>query len=266
MRIYIVEDDTSVIGILEDIVEGNELGVVCGDSGGEPANLGQILALDPDLVLVDLLMPQKDGIQVVRELKEQGCRAKFIMISQVSNKEMVAKAYLAGVDFFINKPINLIEVRQVILNVRRQLENERDLHTIQSVFAEKAAPVGRRSRLEAQRKRIQTTLSQLGMAGEKGARDIVELCMLLLEQGQQVSQVGVGALCAQLSDSPKSMEQRARRAVEDYGNEIFTLYASRLFPFQEVRAEMACIQGRGPKGKANLKRFLDGMLVLVEED
>ena len=44
MRIYIVEDDTSVIGILEDIVEGNELGVVCGDSGGEPANLGQILA------------------------------------------------------------------------------------------------------------------------------------------------------------------------------------------------------------------------------
>lgn len=251
MRIYIVEDDTSVIGILEDIVEGNELGVVCGDSGGEPANLGQILALDPDLVLVDLLMPQKDGIQVVRELKEQGCRAKFIMISQVSNKEMVAKAYLAGVDFFINKPINLIEVRQVILNVRRQLENERDLHTIQSVFAEKAAPVGRRSRLEAQRKRIQTTLSQLGMAGEKGA---------------------------QLSDSPKSMEQRARRAVErglhhlaslgleDYGNEIFTLYASRLFPFQEVRAEMACIQGRGPKGKANLKRFLDGMLVLVEED
>ena len=175
MRIYIVEDDTSVIGILEDIVEGNELGVVCGDSGGEPANLGQILALDPDLVLVDLLMPQKDGIQVVRELKEQGCRAKFIMISQVSNKEMVAKAYLAGVDFFINKPINLIEVRQVILNVRRQLENERDLHTIQSVFAEKAAPVGRRSRLEAQRKRIQTTLSQLGMAGEKGARDIVEL-------------------------------------------------------------------------------------------
>lgn len=116
------------------------------------------------------------------------------------------------------------------------------------------------------------------MAGEKGARDIVELCMLLLEQGQQVSQVGVGALCAQLSDSPKSMEQRARRAVErglhhlaslgleDYGNEIFTLYASRLFPFQEVRAEMACIQGRGPKGKANLKRFLDGMLVLVEAD
>ena len=32
MRIYIIEDDTSVISILEDIVEGNDLGTICGDT------------------------------------------------------------------------------------------------------------------------------------------------------------------------------------------------------------------------------------------
>ena len=278
MRIYIIEDDASVIGVLEDIVEGNNLGTVCGDSGGQEADYRQILALAPDLILVDLLMPQKDGIQVVRELKELGCTARFIMISQVSSKEMVAKAYLAGVDFFINKPINLIEVRQVIRNVSRQMENERSLHTIQSVFAGKPLPTSAEQTRERQRRRIQTTLSQLGMAGEKGARDIMDMCLLLLEQGQQASQVGVGVLCAQLSDTPKSMEQRARRAVErglthlaslgveDSSNEVFTRYASRLFPFQEVRSEMAYLQGKGQKGKANLKRFLDGMLVLAEEE
>ena len=278
MRIYIIEDDTSVISILEDIVEGNDLGTICGDTGGRAVDLDQILAMAPDLILVDLLMPQKDGIQVVRELKELGCTAKFIMISQVSNKEMVAKAYLAGVDFFINKPINLIEVRQVIRNVGQQMENERNLQTIQNVFAERQITSSAEQKREQQRRRIQTTLSQLGMAGEKGAKDIIEMCLLLLERGQQVSQVGVGALCAQLSDSPKSMEQRARRAVErglthlaslgveDYGNEVFSEYASRLFPFQEVRAEMAYLQGKGQKGKANLKRFLDVMLVLAEEE
>ncbi len=278
MRIYIIEDDTSVISVLEDIVEGNSLGTICGDSGGGAADLHQIMALAPDLILVDLLMPQKDGIQIVRELKEMGCRAKYIMISQVSKKELVAKAYLAGVDFFISKPINLIEVRQVIRNVSQQLENERNLHMIQSVFAERQlAPTAEQKR-ERQRRRLQTVLSQLGMAGEKGAKDILELCLLLLDQNQQVSQVGMGALCAQPSESPKSMEQRARRAVErgltqlaslgveDYDNEIFTQYASRLFPFQEVRAEMAYLQGKGPKGKANLKRFLDGLLVLAESD
>ena len=278
MRIYIIEDDTSVISVLEDIVEGNSLGTICGDSGGGAADLHQIMALAPDLILVDLLMPQKDGIQIVRELKEMGCRAKYIMISQVSKKELVAKAYLAGVDFFISKPINLIEVRQVIRNVSQQLENERNLHMIQSVFAERQLAPTTEQKRERQRRRLQTVLSQLGMAGEKGAKDILELCLLLLDQNQQVSQVGMGALCAQLSESPKTMEQRARRAVErglthlaslgveDYDNEIFTQYASRLFPFQEVRAEMAYLQGKGPKGKANLKRFLDGLLVLAESD
>ena len=188
MRIYIVEDDISVISILEDIVESNDLGTVCGDSGSG-LDLDKILALAPDLVLVDLLMPGKDGIQVVRELKERGCLAKFIMISQVSSKEMVAKAYLAGVDFFINKPINLIEVRQVIRNIRQQMENERDLNTIQSVFTIKQTPVvERQSRSDVQRKRIQYALSQLGMAGEKGAKDIMDMCMYLLDRHQQVCQ------------------------------------------------------------------------------
>jgi len=279
MRIYIIEDDITIISILEDIVEGNSLGVICGDTAEDPADLEHILAISPDLILIDLLMPEKDGIQVVRELREAGCTAKFIMISQVTAKEMVAKAYSAGVEFFIHKPINLIEVRQVIGNVNRQIENERALAAIQSVFAGRSpvpAPQTENAHLQA-RRRLKYTLGQLGMAGEKGAQDIIALCLLLLEQGSTASQVGVSALCAQLSPNPRTMEQRIRRAVErglghiaslgleDYNNEIFTHYSAHLFSFQEVRAEMARLQGKGPGGKANLKKFLDGLLILIEE-
>ena len=69
MKIYIIEDDLSVIGVLEDIVERNGLGSLCGDSGDGAPDLDRVLALDPELVLIDLLMPGKDGIQLVRELK-----------------------------------------------------------------------------------------------------------------------------------------------------------------------------------------------------
>ena len=278
MKIFIIEDDISVIGILEDIVERGGLGAVCGDTGDGPLDLDRVLDLAPDLVLIDLLMPGKDGIQVVRELKERGCGAKFIMISQVSAKEMIAKAYTAGVDFFIQKPINLIEVRQVITNVKNQIENERALKTIQSVFAGREAPVSQPGPAELRRRRLTHILSQLGMAGEKGSKDITDLCLLLLEEGGSVSQMGVSALCARLPGPPKSTEQRIRRAVErglshiaslgieDYNNEFFLRYATRLFPFHEVRAEMACQQGKGPRGKASLKKFLDGLIILVEED
>ena len=278
MRIYIVEDDISVISILEDIVEREELGSLVGDTTeGEP-DLEHILAVDPDLVLIDLLMPGKDGIQVVRELRERGSQAKFIMISQVSSKEMIAKAYTAGVEFFIQKPINLIEVRNVIRSVSKQIENERALKAIQSVFASRETATAPRDPQDRQRRRIKYILSQLGMAGEKGAQDITKMCLYLLEEGQTASQMGVSALCAALSDGPRTMEQRARRAVEkgmshiaslgveDYNNELFVRYAARLFSFPEVRREMSYHQGKGAGGKVNLKIFLDGLLVLIEEE
>ncbi len=116
------------------------------------------------------------------------------------------------------------------------------------------------------------------MAGEKGSKDIIDLCMLLLEEGSSVSQTGISVLCARLPGPPKSTEQRIRRAVErglshiaslgleDYDNEFFLRYATRLFPFHEVRAEMSFLQGKGPRGKASLKKFLDGLIILVEED
>ena len=68
MEIYIVEDDVSIISILEDIIEDNELGEVCGTSEGGPADVEEILALNPDVILVDFLMPDKDGVQLVKEL------------------------------------------------------------------------------------------------------------------------------------------------------------------------------------------------------
>ena len=68
MRIYIAEDDPSVIGVLEDSLESSALGPVCGASEPRAPDPERIMALDPDLVLVDLLMPGRDGIQLVREL------------------------------------------------------------------------------------------------------------------------------------------------------------------------------------------------------
>ena len=78
MRIYIAEDDPSVIGVLEDILESSALGRVCGASEEGAPDPERIMALDPDLVLVDLLMPGRDGIQLVRELKELGSRATVV--------------------------------------------------------------------------------------------------------------------------------------------------------------------------------------------
>lgn len=283
MKYYIVEDDLSVISNLEDIIEAGGLGTVVGDSGDETPDAKEIMAHSPDIVMVDFLMPDKDGIELVRELREVGCTAKCVMLSQMSTKELIAKAYDAGIDFFISKPINVIEIKSVLGNVIRQIENERTITSIRGIFGAPAAspqaPVRpTEEKLDQELRRIQNIINQLGMSGEKGTDDLLRVCRYLLETRTPVSCTSITHLCETLSDSPKNMEQRLRRAlaqgltniahlgVEDFLNETFSRYAGTLFQFEEVRAEMEYIRGTRPRGgKVNIKKFVDSLLCSMSE-
>ena len=283
IEFYIIEDDAAVAEVLKDIVEDYDLGRISGISDGTGISTEGILGLDPDVILVDFLMPEKDGVQVVKELKAAGCRAKIIMISQVSSKPMIARAYEAGIDFFVSKPINLIEIRAVISNIEKQMKNEKTIRNLKKMFLaemggiEMEEPAPKKQQEDRYEKRILYILSRLGMAGEKGSEDILRICTYLHGNGMSISKVKVSSLCERLSDSPKSMEQRVRRAiivgmsnlahmgVEDFMNETYTAYSGKLFAFEEIRAEMDMIRGkREYGGKASVKKFLDGLMLEAE--
>ena len=274
MRIYIVEDDISIISILEDIIETHNLGEICGDCGGEAANISDILRCKPDVVLVDFFMPVMDGVEVVNEIRKLNSTIKFIMISQVSSKELIGKAYTAGINFFIQKPINLIEVKTVLGNLNTQLENEKMLENIRKMFVTNV-PLQIEPAIEDEySKKIRMILSHIGMSGEKGCGDIIAICEYLHSNKIPVSQISVSQMCEAVSPSPKNMEQRVRRAIaagmnniahmgiEDFMNETFMRYSSTLFSFEDVRSEMDHIRGKSPYGgKISIKKFIDGLML-----
>ena len=274
MRIYIVEDDISIISILEDIIETHNLGEICGDCGGEVANISDILRCKPDVVLVDFFMPVMDGVEVVNEIRKLNSSIKFIMISQVSSKELIGKAYTAGINFFIQKPINLIEVKSVLGNLKTQIENERTLENIRKMFVTNV-PLQIEPAIEDEySKKIRMILSHIGMSGEKGCGDIISICEYLHHNNIPVSQISVSQMCEAVSASPKNMEQRVRRAIaagmnniahmgiEDFMNETFMRYSSTLFSFEDVRSEMDHIRGKSPYGgKISIKKFIDGLML-----
>ena len=280
MRIYIVEDDLAIINILEDIIETQNLGEICGDCGGEPADILNVLRCKPDVVLVDFFMPVMDGVEFVKELRSVNDRVKCIMISQVSSKELISKAYSAGIGFFINKPINLIEVTSVLKNVERQLENERTLDNIRKMFMteiNQMSSVGDRS--DSYGKKLKYILNRVGMSGEKGCPDIIKICEYLHSNQIPVSQLSVSQMCEKVSDSPKNMEQRIRRAIaagmsnvahmgiEDFMNETFATYSGTLFSFEDVKAEMDFIRGKkNYGGKVSIKKFIDGLMLEADRE
>ena len=277
MRIYIVEDDISVINILEDIIENYDLGEICGDCGGDIPDISHILRCQPDVVLVDFLMPVMDGVQLVSEIRKYNSNIKFIMISQVSSKDLIAKAYSAGIDFFISKPINLIEVQTILKNVSQQIENEKMLENIRKMFISPAAvsPAAPQQPAESEyAKKLRIILSRVGMSGEKGSEDIIRICMHLKDNAISINSISVGQMCEAVSDSPKSMEQRIRRAIaagmnniahmgiEDFMNDTFMAFSATLFSFEDVRTEMDFIRGKSKyNGKVSIKKFIDGLML-----
>lgn len=67
MNFYFVDDDKNVRNILKILVTDRQLGKCCGSSGNGYDALEDVEALHPDIILVDLLMPDMDGISFVEK-------------------------------------------------------------------------------------------------------------------------------------------------------------------------------------------------------
>ncbi len=118
MRILIIDDDINVHKILNKIINHECLGEVINSTALNGEIGGFLIEKEkPDIVIVDLLMPDKDGLTLIKEYKNKYPNIKYIMLSQVSSKDMIAKAYENGIEFYISKPINAIEVKSILKKV-----------------------------------------------------------------------------------------------------------------------------------------------------
>ena len=273
MRIYIVEDDKNIIKILERIIIDKKLGDIVGSAQDGITALEEIKSLKPDIVLVDLLMPGMDGISLVKEAKSIEPKIQYIMISQVSSKDMISKAYESGIEYYISKPIDVIEVQTVVRKVQEKIEINKKLNQIQSLLTNETSESNIEKTTEDSIAGIKRVMQKIGIIGEAGTQDIINIAKYLIDNNKTMSDFTVKEICSKFTDNPKTMEQRIRRTatvgminlanlgIEDYMNEIFTEYSNGLYNFEQLKIEMDYIRGKGKKrGSVNIKKFIDGIV------
>jgi len=272
MKFFILDDDRSIITTLKLIIQQQKLGTVSGYASNGQEALEELRHVQADIVIVDFLMPIMDGITFIEKAKEEYPDMVFIMLSFVTNKEMTARAYEAGIEFYIHKPVNSIEVCNVIRNVLRLLRLETTFSRMQQLMdtsdmVKGEEPAAREGRLNI--KVAETILGRIGIAGEPVSYEILQMVEYILNHDAEKTNLTVADLCARFSDSPKALEQRIRRAlvngmvnlanmgIEDYSNDIFIDLSGTLYEFKEVRQEMEFIRRKsGKHGKASIKKFL----------
>ena len=278
MKIYLIDDDPNILNFLKLIIQAKNLGEICGVCSSPIDALEDLKYIKPDVVVVDLLMPGMDGISFVKKATAEFQDIAYIMLSQVSSKDMISSAYEAGVEFFIQKPINAIEVENVITRVSQSLAMKRTLNSMQNLFMTqmqdmmpKAAPVAPREPVHLQK--TKDILQRLGIIGEIGSKDIINVVDYMITHRDTASDMTLIELCAQFSENPKSVEQRIRRTantamvnlanlgLEDYSNDTFIEYSNTLFNFEQIRREMDHIRGKNHKGgNVKIRNFLNALV------
>jgi len=291
----VIDDDRTVRSVLSKIIQQYNLGDLYAEADNGLLGEELIMKYKPDIVIIDLLLPVQDGMSIIKKVKSLNVKSMFIMISQVSDKDMIAKAYEFGIEFFISKPINVIEVVNVIKRVKEYLAMKKTFEAIESTAM--TLGIGNTGnnvqRMDNARRLLNNIMADLGILGDLGSRDIINISIMLYEDselGESIEETQLSELLKLLlvkyssegkgsTSDFKAIEMRMRRTVgkamkniaamgiEDFSNEKFVLYSSSLFDYTDVKAEMDYIRGKTRySGKINIKSFIKRLLVMVEQN
>ncbi len=115
-NILICDDAAFMRMMIKDILTKNGYNVVGEAENGAKA-IEKYSELKPDLVLMDITMPELDGIGALKKIKENDASAKIIMCSAMGQQAMVIESIQAGAKDFIVKPFQADRVLEAIKKV-----------------------------------------------------------------------------------------------------------------------------------------------------
>lgn len=294
MRFFIVDDSTAIRAMLATIIEEQDFGTVEGEAeDGSEVYADTLEAKGIDILLIDLLMPNRDGLETIKEISTS-FTGKIIMISQVESKELIGEAYGLGVEYYITKPLNKLEVSSVIKKVcdnlllkKSLLDIQRSLNMLPGFKTNISSPNRTYSIVSAGK----NILFELGIISESGNKDLLDLLNILYEHEQNGIKVtpplkdlfeeimkkrlGPNASNAEVRKEMKAGEQRVRRALQqalehlaslgltDYSNPKFDHYSSSFFDYEQIRMKMLELEGKTETcaipPRSNIKKFLQAL-------
>ena len=158
MKILIVDDEPVNIGVLANALKGSY--EIYTALNGYDA-IGLIKEHSPDLILLDVMMPEMDGFQVCRLIRSEGAHAQtpIIFVTALDSQDGEAQGLELGAVDYITKPVNL---KLAKLRVRNQMELRRQRNLLNE----------QNELLTRQKEALETTLARI-----KRLEGFLSLCM-----------------------------------------------------------------------------------------
>jgi len=115
-KILLVDDAAFMRMMIKDILVKNGF-TVCGEGQDGAEAIEKYKALQPDLVIMDITMPNMDGLTALKEIKKDYPNAKIVMCSAMGQESYVVDAIKAGAADFIVKPFQADRIVSTVTKV-----------------------------------------------------------------------------------------------------------------------------------------------------
>ncbi|NLJ86559.1 MAG: sporulation transcription factor Spo0A [Firmicutes bacterium] len=206
IRVLVVDGDRGFSALLQErIGEEADLLFVGAVHDGRSA-LVEIVRLNPDIVILDLVLPHLDGLGVLERAKAAGLTSKFVILTAFGSESFVDTASRLGADCFLLKPCDLSVLMQRVRETARDYLSGAGRHVGQD--AESIAMEG----LIAQR------MTEIGIpAHYKGYRYLKDAIAMVIKDVSligQVTKVLYPTIAENHDSSPARVERAMRHAIE----------------------------------------------------
>jgi two-component system response regulator YesN len=126
-KVLLVEDEVFVRASLRKIINWEELGfTIIGEAGNGLEALDLIKDYQPDLIICDIIMPLKNGVELLKEAREAGSEARFVMLSCMNDFEYVQQAIQYGASNYVLKLSMSVKVmKELLQKVDQELQQRR---------------------------------------------------------------------------------------------------------------------------------------------
>lgn len=132
--ILVIDDEPDNFDVVETLLDGENYRLYYAPSGQQA--LDRLNSFQPDVILLDVMMPELDGLEVCRRIKAdpQWQMVPIIIITALTTKEDLAQCLATGADDFISKPVNGVELRARVhsmLRIKQQYDKQQALLQLQ---------------------------------------------------------------------------------------------------------------------------------------
>jgi two-component system, CitB family, response regulator DctR len=127
-RVLLIEDDPMVQEVNRQFIEQVKGFTVIGVAANGVEGMQLIRELHPDLVIIDIYMPHKDGLETLKEIRSEGYEVDVIAITAASDIDTVRRVLQNGAFDYIMKPFKFERLKQALENYHsfRQALNEKE--------------------------------------------------------------------------------------------------------------------------------------------